>query len=1413
MTQLKINKFKKTIQGVTYKREALNKAGKKMFDTIASMYMERKIRNVDTFYKMIDTIKSRKAEVKRKISKFNKTIIPKITPAVVAPVINQQKNFHIQAIIKTAVQYRQKNGTDHVFNEVFRESQIIKAHTQAEAEAEYRLELYDIYQAYAGEDSYKSQKIVGDIIFSSSLPVDSVVEAKNKIESVRMKFVRGEQVGYEFFKEDTQFLNKSSKLNFCVIDNFTGMFPGSEKMAMTKDKFVGMCEEYYSTVDDVEFDKCVQSDLDAGLFETRAIEIPANLETIDWTASVWDTNENKWNQKRNIKNYVEPPTYKYITVPKVAEGSGWGEDKGVSPNCLFWICKKLDISHYAYDITNKCFLKYVSKSYNHRGLYYYAINEHMYLINDKYTKKSMCARAKDEASVRTNIIETVEKKNIFADLPIVENCDISSAKDLTESSILMFTRVLDSGTVNEEGETIFTTRNEINKEMEDVIRLYNIIPAKINSTNYKVSSFEFSLGDNKFYCFLDANKVSDIYTSHANHKNVKQLCTENKIEFKNQSLISYNKQKFTQIIEQKNKRVVFTPEEREALWVRDEETCCDCNEPIALDGFEIDHILPLSAFGTNNDNNLQCLCKSCHKLKTQFEKESGFHQNIDSFTYSAFNTQVQDIVNSNLYQSRAFIEKLVIDTPSKNDTVFHIDDNKCRTNIMRYGEDNYARFSVMDRVEVYDASKHNGTGIYFIESKNYLPMHGNGWYFKPMVDFCLAQSIITQDQIKLTVQSAFEIPFHYFNDFIDFCYETYDEKLAKFSVNSMIGSFNLNPAKNLHTITVGIAKNNLSSHIDLLKNMDHFVNTFEINNETFFHMFKNSESTSMESENPIYNQIVQMEQIEMYKKKMLVEKYSGTVLDLNTDCVSCTFPENKFPFVMMADGINLKKHHWDSAKQVKKYKLETKDRLRYEKGKQSKRTKTFVNVAEQWKETTDVADNNFEPLVTQILANKSQLIMGPGGCGKSTLIKQIQAVLTKDNKEYVTLCPTNKSCLIVPGAMTLNKFKNKMSDKKYMKNTVLDYIFVDEVSMMHEYFYKFLLVVKKFKPNASFIITGDFKQLAPVKDIYERNDYATSPALYELCAGNKLTLSKCRRTDDAEFFEMCQRPMSKVPVAEFGKEQTDINLVFTNKKRMAINKHLMDKQIEAHEETNKEIERINIQKKKSKDKGKVGLFLEKRPYDPNSQDVTLFVGMPVISRKTATKNDDGFLEASTLEPFHSVITEGDIFTTVNNDNKSSVLFGNEKNGALIKSMLYKDTVHFGVGERFKVTDVKNNEKITLTSLDTEGKIVKNGKVVFEKPELEKEEHLVANNEMFTIIEINKNSIMLRSQADENKIVKNNVKSFQMNFYVAYAMTIHKSQGSTFNQPYTIHQWNRLDEKLKYVAISRTTKKEFINIIV
>ena len=47
-------------------------------------------------------------------------------------------------------------------------------------------------------------------------------------------------------------------------------------------------------------------------------------------------------------------------------------------------------------------------------------------------------------------------------------------------------------------------------------------------------------------------------------------------------------------------------------------------------------------------------------------------------------------------------------------------------------------------------------------------------------------------------------------------------------------------------------------------------------------------------------------------------------------------------------------------------------------------------------------------------------------------------------------------------------------------------------------------------------------------------------------------------------------------------------------------------------------------------------------------------------------------------------------------------------------------------------------------------------------------------------------------------IKNVIKSLEL----GYAMTIHKSQGSTINNKYIIYQWNLLDKKLKYVALSR-----------
>ena len=65
--------------------------------------------------------------------------------------------------------------------------------------------------------------------------------------------------------------------------------------------------------------------------------------------------------------------------------------------------------------------------------------------------------------------------------------------------------------------------------------------------------------------------------------------------------------------------------------------------------------------------------------------------------------------------------------------------------------------------------------------------------------------------------------------------------------------------------------------------------------------------------------------------------------------------------------------------------------------------------------------------------------------------------------------------------------------------------------------------------------------------------------------------------------------------------------------------------------------------------------------------------------------------------------------------------------------------------------------------------------------------------------------------DDDKEIDFPIDEFQKLFYIAFCITVHKSQGSTFNEPYTIHQFDMFDERLKYVALSRSTDKNLINI--
>ena len=262
---------------------------------------------------------------------------------------------------------------------------------------------------------------------------------------------------------------------------------------------------------------------------------------------------------------------------------------------------------------------------------------------------------------------------------------------------------------------------------------------------------------------------------------------------------------------------------------------------------------------------------------------------------------------------------------------------------------------------------------------------------------------------------------------------------------------------------------------------------------------------------------------------------------------------------------------------------------RYEKFNYNKNVFNIIN---------DVEDNDFKPLIKQIINLNGCTIQGIAGSGKSTLINQLVETIRTNNKDVTLLTPTNISSIIINGE-TLDKFHNKLRSVEILKNVVKDYIIVDEVSMMKEIFYKMLSVIKMHIPSVKIILVGHSLQFGPVKDRigdFDTDYYFNSDVFNELVGGNQINLTKCRRSDD-KHFNNCKN-VNNVNISEYGSKIAEFNICYTNNKRIEINKILMDRQ-----------------KEKNKISKKTCLELPKNPFSKISQDVYLTLNTPIIGIK------------------------------------------------------------------------------------------------------------------------------------------------------------------------------------------------------
>jgi hypothetical protein len=222
----------------------------------------------------------------------------------------------------------------------------------------------------------------------------------------------------------------------------------------------------------------------------------------------------------------------------------------------------------------------------------------------------------------------------------------------------------------------------------------------------------------------------------------------------------------------------------------------------------------------------------------------------------------------------------------------------------------------MDQVREFKPSMpHTKPGLYYIEKQLYFPIRGNGWYSHAMITYLIGKELITTEDIKYVVYSSLSVPHDCFNGFIDEI-DSIQDGYENLKVNSTIGSLKPSKRQNYKTLMIGTDPNVIYYHY--LKAKASYINIFDIDGTTYYHIYEKYETKSEETETPIYNMSLELEIINLYGLYKEVERLGGTVHDVNVDCVICTFKDDKLPFTVNADG-NVEGYFYDNENKVHKY--------------------------------------------------------------------------------------------------------------------------------------------------------------------------------------------------------------------------------------------------------------------------------------------------------------------------------------------------------------------------------------------------------------------------------------------------------------------------------------------------------------
>ena len=199
--------------------------------------------------------------------------------------------------------------------------------------------------------------------------------------------------------------------------------------------------------------------------------------------------------------------------------------------------------------------------------------------------------------------------------------------------------------------------------------------------------------------------------------------------------------------------------------------------------------------------------------------------------------------------------------------------------------------------------------------------------------------------------------------------------------------------------------------------------------------------------------------------------------------------------------------YWDDEKKVPKFQKELAKPLTFEAfGGLCREQEIDLSIFDlKWNIQNDYTGSAEDEACRIVDTNNSMHIDGFAGTGKTFLVNNIIRELKQRNKKYLAFSPTTKGARLIGGNTIHSLYYKFKSNRRalFAKMENIEYIFIDEVSMMIRDFYQLFILIKRSFPSIKFIIAGDFGQLPPVNDNWQ-GDYENSPAMHSLCDGQRI---------------------------------------------------------------------------------------------------------------------------------------------------------------------------------------------------------------------------------------------------------------------------------------------------------------------